>query len=46
MLATLEQNSVRGGKWYPNTFFADHGLLSLAALYDRESQSLKRKPKA
>jgi RNA-directed DNA polymerase len=31
---------------YPNTFFADHGLLSLAALYDRESQSLKRKPKA
>ncbi|MFM8327316.1 MAG: hypothetical protein ACKN9U_20850, partial [Pirellulaceae bacterium] len=44
MLATLEQNSVRGGKGYPNAFFADHGLLSLAALYDRESQSLKRKP--
>jgi RNA-directed DNA polymerase len=31
---------------YPNAFFADHGLLSLAALHDRESQSLKRKPKA
>lgn len=31
---------------YPNASFADHGLLSLAALHDRESQSLKRKPKA
>lgn len=31
---------------YPNALFADHGLLSLAALHARESQSLKRKPKA
>ena len=31
---------------YPNASFADHGLLSLAALHDRESQSLKRKPRA
>jgi RNA-directed DNA polymerase len=31
---------------YPNALLADHGLLSLAALHARESQSLKRKPKA
>jgi RNA-directed DNA polymerase len=31
---------------YPNALFADHGLLSLAALHARESQSLKSKPKA
>lgn len=31
---------------YPNAFFAEHGLLSLAATRTRECQSLKRKPQA
>lgn len=31
---------------YPNAFFAEHGLLSLAATHARECQSLKRKPQA
>jgi len=31
---------------YPNVYFADHGLLSLATTHARECQSLKRKPQA
>jgi RNA-directed DNA polymerase len=31
---------------YPNAFFAEHGLLSLAETHARECQPLKRKPQA
>ncbi len=32
MVAALE-NGVKGGKCWPNAFFADHGLFSLAAAH-------------
>ena len=31
MLATLERG-IEGGKWYPNAYFAELGLISLNAL--------------